>query len=103
MKRCPQCNRVEADDFLVFCRVDGSPLVEASSEVETTLLPNAITNSAHVRSTGPTTVLPTSDAQSSTRQLNGAPSPRPHVASTRNSLICLLYTSDAADERSSVD
>jgi TolB-like protein/Tfp pilus assembly protein PilF len=87
MKRCPQCNRVEADDYLVFCRVDGSPLAEASGEVETSLLPNAVTNPANVRSTGPTTVLPTSDAQSSTRQLNDAPSPRSHVASTRNSLI----------------
>ena len=87
MKRCPQCNRVEADDSLVFCRVDGSPLAEASSEVETSLLPNAVTNPANIRSTGPTTVLPTSDARSSTRQLSDAPPPRPHVASTRNSLI----------------
>ena len=87
MKRCPQCNRVEADDTLIFCRVDGSPLAEASSEVATSLLPNAVTNPANVRLTGPTTVLPTSDAQSSTRQLSEAPSPRPHVASTRNSLL----------------
>ena len=87
MKRCPQCNRVEADDTLAFCRVDGSPLAEASGEVETSLLPNAVTNPANVRSTGPTTVLPTSDAQSSTRQLNVAPSPRAPFASTRNSLI----------------
>lgn len=27
MKRCPQCNRVEADDALVFCRTDGTALV----------------------------------------------------------------------------
>ena len=27
MKRCPQCNRVEADATLVFCRTDGAPLV----------------------------------------------------------------------------
>ena len=26
MKRCPTCNRVEADNNLVFCRVDGAAL-----------------------------------------------------------------------------
>ena len=87
MRRCPQCNRVEADDTLAFCRVDGSPLAEASSEVETSLLPHAATAQSSVRSTGPTTALPTSDAQSSTRQLNDTPPPHPHVVSTRNSLI----------------
>src|SRR6185503_17149734 len=87
MRRCPQCNRVEADDTLAFCRVDGSLLAEASSEIETSLLTPATTDPRGVRSTGPTTVLPTSDAQSSTRQLNDALPLRPHVASTRNSLI----------------
>ena len=27
MKRCPQCDRVETEDALTFCRVDGTPLV----------------------------------------------------------------------------
>jgi Tol biopolymer transport system component len=27
MKRCPQCNRVETDEALKFCRTDGTPLV----------------------------------------------------------------------------
>jgi len=27
MKRCPQCNHVETDDALVYCRADGTPLV----------------------------------------------------------------------------
>jgi len=27
MKRCPQCNRVETDDALAFCRVDGARLI----------------------------------------------------------------------------
>src|SRR5262245_2885311 len=31
MKRCPQCNRVESDEALKFCRVDGAPLVPESS------------------------------------------------------------------------
>ena len=87
MKRCPQCNRAEPDDSLAFCRVDGSSLVEApSSELETSLLAHAATDPGRVRSTGPTTVLPASQAQSSTRQLDGG-SQRRHVASTRNSLI----------------
>ena len=29
MKRCPQCNRVETDEALKFCRLDGTLLVEA--------------------------------------------------------------------------
>ena len=31
MKRCPQCNRVETDEALKFCRVDGATLVSESS------------------------------------------------------------------------
>jgi hypothetical protein len=27
MKRCPQCNRVETDDALTFCRADGPALI----------------------------------------------------------------------------
>lgn len=91
MKRCPQCHRVEADDSLAFCRTDGSPLEEASSEVETSLLPHTSTDPVRVRSTGPTTALPNSDFRSSTpfntSGLQPAGSPRPHVASTRNSII----------------
>jgi len=33
MKRCPQCNRVEPDDELVFCRADGTALVSDSGSV----------------------------------------------------------------------
>ena len=75
MKHCPQCNRVENDDTLVFCRVDGAPLVISSSEpggeagtaklsaqsapteIETSMLPH-LTNAVVNRGTGPTTVLP---------------------------------------------
>ena len=35
MKRCPQCNRVETDDALVFCRVDGTRLLNDSGAVNT--------------------------------------------------------------------
>ena len=31
MKRCPQCNRIETDDTLAFCRLDGSTLSDAGS------------------------------------------------------------------------
>ncbi len=75
MKRCPQCNRVETDDTLVFCRVDGMALVNDSSslksesgtiqlgsvstptEIATSILPHT-TDASMNRSTGPTTVLP---------------------------------------------
>ena len=58
MKRCPQCNRVENDDALVFCRADGTALISdsgpvsadagtvklgsapVSSEIETSVLPH---------------------------------------------------------------
>jgi hypothetical protein len=33
MKRCPQCNRVETDHALVYCRVDGTALVSDSGVV----------------------------------------------------------------------
>lgn len=33
MKRCPKCNRVEADEALKFCRVDGATLISDSGMV----------------------------------------------------------------------
>ena len=33
MKRCPQCNRVESDESLKFCRADGVTLVNDSSSI----------------------------------------------------------------------
>jgi hypothetical protein len=96
VKRCPQCNRVEPDDSLAFCRTDGSPLAidtDAVSEVETSLLPNITFDEGRSRSTGPTTVLSAPDAHPTTRALNKADDASPsdqarkHVASTRNSLI----------------
>jgi TolB-like protein/Flp pilus assembly protein TadD len=75
MKRCPECNRIEPDDALVFCRSDGTALISdsgsfsgdagtakfasgaVSSEIETSILPHT-TDSMMNRSTAPTTVLP---------------------------------------------
>ena len=34
MKRCPQCNRVETDEALKYCRVDGATLVSDSSSID---------------------------------------------------------------------
>lgn len=87
MKRCPQCNRVEADDTLAFCRADGVALIndcrplggdtdtakfgssQMSSEIETSLLPHASTTPEFIRNTGPTTVLPAPQTQATTRDL----------------------------------
>lgn len=44
MKRCPQCNRVETDDALAFCRVDGTALVSDESTA-TRILPSHIAHS----------------------------------------------------------
>ena len=81
MKRCPECNRVESDDTLTFCRVDGTPLVRESDVVsegagtlrfssegadttETRILP---TGEGLSRPTAPTTLLdgrqPSGDTQ----------------------------------------
>jgi hypothetical protein len=61
VKRCPHCNRVEAEDTLAFCRTDGVALIDhsgslsrdtqtakfgsgpVSSEIETSLLPHTST------------------------------------------------------------
>jgi len=72
MKRCPQCNRLESDDALVFCRTDGTPLISDTDldagtmrlgsgsvavEPATNELAEPRTNVSNVRSTGPTTNL----------------------------------------------
>jgi len=75
MKRCPQCNRVETDDALAFCRVDGTALLSVSSrirseagtatfgsgtvarEIDTGILPHR-TDANSNRAAAPTTVLP---------------------------------------------
>ena len=94
MKRCPQCNRVETDEVLKYCRVDGATLISESSglnpeadthqlgpdasEVHTNILPHH-TDANVNRVTGPTTALPEETTSSDTS--------RKHVASIRNSPI----------------
>jgi TolB-like protein/Tfp pilus assembly protein PilF len=88
MKRCPQCNRVENDDALVFCRTDGTALISdpgsiggesgtakfgsapVSSEIQTIILPDASTAPEFRRATAPTTVLPAAQRQGTTHELS---------------------------------
>src|SRR5215831_10026949 len=87
MKRCPKCNRVENDEALKFCRVDGATLVIDSSsfsgeagtaqlgaspdasEVHTSILPHR-TDANINRATASSTVLPAPAAPSVTRKLS---------------------------------
>lgn len=86
MKRCPECNRIETDDALTFCRTDGTPLVResgsvnvdagtakfvsgaVSSEIETNVLPHR-TDADMARATAPTTGLPATATPSTTSEL----------------------------------
>jgi TolB-like protein/Tfp pilus assembly protein PilF len=87
MKRCPQCNRVEPDDNLAFCRADGVALLNdsgsvggdiatarfgpdpVSNEIATSLLTHPSTTPEITRNTGPTTALPVPQIQGTTRDL----------------------------------
>src|SRR5437660_8159386 len=88
MKRCPQCDRVENDDALTFCRADGTPLISdpssvgaeagtakfgsspAASEIETSVLPQHTTDDGINRPTSSTTVLDRQQTTSRTRELS---------------------------------
>ena len=87
MKRCPQCNRLETDEALKFCRIDGAPLVSDSSaiatesgtvqlgsspdasEVHTNILPHA-TDANINRETARTTALPAQSTPGTTSELS---------------------------------
>jgi len=72
MKRCHQCNRVETDDTLVFCRADGTPLISDSgpvSEIETSVLPHTSTTPEINRAIGPTMALAATQIQGTTQEL----------------------------------
>jgi len=88
MKRCPQCNRVESDDALAFCRVDGATLISdasissdsgtesvgsasVSSEIETSILPH-LTDASSSASGGATTVFESQRTSPGTRKLSKA-------------------------------
>lgn len=86
MERCPQCNRIEVDDVLAFCRADGAGLVSdsgaiggdantakfglvpASREIETSVHPHRI-NASVESPTSRTAVPPVPLTQDTTREL----------------------------------
>jgi adenylate cyclase len=81
MKRCPQCNRLESDDTLAFCRVDGASLLPVTSEELGTIKFNSAAVSGELRTTmlspqntgdaapTETAVLPPSESRPITREL----------------------------------
>ena len=97
MKRCPACNRVETDDELTYCRTDGTPLVResgavsestgtlkfgsapASNEIDTSILPQ-VTDASTNRPTAPTTLLPATQSQGTTRALGKSKLPKIVIA-----------------------
>src|SRR5437763_529090 len=88
VKRCPQCDRVETDDSLAFCRADGTALISdpgsisrdagtakfdsgsESIEIETSILPPTSTTPEINRATAPTTVLRAAQIPRTTRELS---------------------------------
>jgi TolB-like protein/Tfp pilus assembly protein PilF len=88
MKRCPQCNRLEPDEALGYCRADGTALISdsgpvsadagtvkfgsgpVSSEIDTSILPHTSTTPEINRATSPTTVLPAAQTPGTTRELS---------------------------------
>src|SRR5215813_3421305 len=80
MKRCPQCNRVETDETLKFCRNDGAVLVEDSAVVNessaTRILPTSPRGEAQVVHTD------SENAQIITTGLEPAKQPKPETTST---------------------
>ena len=108
MKRCPQCNRVEADDTLTFCRADGTALISGSGsfsgdlntakfasggvsrEIETSLLPHTSTASEINRNTGPTTSLPAAQIQGTTRDLT-RPKRRGLIFATIGMVLAVIF------------
>jgi len=72
MKRCPQCNRIETDEALKFCRVDGATLVDdatvADDSSATRILPGSQTGEQEVHKGQP---------QVTTSALEAGPQSRP--------------------------
>jgi len=109
MKRCPKCNRTEADDSLTFCRTDGTPLVRGSGAVsdsegtlklppsqstdtsETRVLP---TGEAADRPTAPTTMLEGGRASGGTPGLS-KPKSRRGVALAAAAVIAVIVAASA--------
>jgi hypothetical protein len=95
MKRCPKCNRIETDDTLVYCRVDGALLISDSaltpSEIETSILPH-VTDASTDRPTAPTRVLPEQQVSAKTLALHKPK--RLGILSLIGVLFCLAWRSE---------
>jgi TolB-like protein/Tfp pilus assembly protein PilF len=107
MKRCPQCNHLEPDDTLGFCRADGTPLVTdsgsisaeagtvkfgsgaVSREMRTNVLPQTITD-AGSRPTSQTTALPSQDVTINTRELSKPKRRKAILAMTAVIMVALI-------------
>ena len=107
MKRCPQCNRLEPDDTLAFCRADGMALVSDSGsvsaeagtakfgsaavlgEIETSVLPQHSTDAGISQPTAPTTVLPSPLSPRNTPEL-GKPKQRKAIMATAGVIAVAL-------------
>ncbi|HEU5237713.1 MAG TPA: tetratricopeptide repeat protein, partial [Pyrinomonadaceae bacterium] len=106
MKRCPQCNRVENDEALKFCRVDGATLVSDSSsigseagtaplgslpdasEVHTSIFPQ--NTSPNVNRVTATTSLPAPQATGPTQQLSKTGRRRILIAGVASVVIIVI-------------
>ncbi len=116
MKRCPQCNHVEADNALTFCRADGTPLIRDSgsvsegvgtlkfsypavlNETKTRILPPdpapagaaPVTEEGLSNPTAPTTVLPAKRSAGGTEELSKPKASRARVLITAAVLVVIL-------------
>jgi TolB-like protein/Tfp pilus assembly protein PilF len=106
MKRCPQCNRIENDDALAYCRIDGTALIRESGsisggadtakfgsasesrEIETSILPHR-TDADMSRPTAPTTVLPAAHEPGTTSKPS-RPKRRPVVIALAVAVVVAL-------------
>src|SRR5215475_11748186 len=79
MKRCPQCNRVETDEALKYCRVDGATLFSDSwsidSEAGTVQLGSSSSSNVNTDTLAQTTAAKMYRATAPTTVLNPQPSP----------------------------
>ena len=85
MKRCPTCNRVETDEALKFCRVDGTVLVEDSAVADqyssTKILQSSQTGEASAVHTSP------EYTQASTTGLEATEQPQPKTGEVRKQSV----------------
>jgi TolB-like protein/Flp pilus assembly protein TadD len=108
MKRCPQCNRLEPDDTLGYCRADGTTLISdsgsvsaesgtvkfgsvaVSSEIQTSVLPQTITDAGISRTSAQTTALPSPLLPKNTGKLS-KPKRRKAVVATAAVIALALF------------